>query len=268
MIPYNGQYFVFPDQSRIRRTGNETLKQAIDARYTTAATTPATGSNAVHIGNRTQSEPSTPKNSDIPSSAFISESYFLQCTPIAENHAIIVRVEDEEDSQAPTDVLAITRSKMKAAETEQASTSAQPLPQTPIPNVHPESKKAQPSYTYESKATNANSTKRILQNVLDLVVPSITVSDLLTISPELRKEAVDHCRTQRVPIPSTNLSTNVSVPTVQRETPVQIEHATPLREIHVTLNGVHPELGLLDEGSEIVVIQEDIWRKTNTPRNQ
>ncbi|KAG2065137.1 hypothetical protein BDR04DRAFT_977441, partial [Suillus decipiens] len=41
-----------------------------------------------------------------------------------------------------------------------------------------------------------------------------------------------------------------------------------LRELRVTLNGVHSELGLLDEGSEIVVIREDIWKKTNAPRNQ
>ncbi|KAG2052221.1 hypothetical protein BDR06DRAFT_857688, partial [Suillus hirtellus] len=41
-----------------------------------------------------------------------------------------------------------------------------------------------------------------------------------------------------------------------------------LRELHVTLNGVHSELGLLDKGSEIVIIREDIWRKTNAPRNQ
>jgi hypothetical protein len=48
----------------------------------------------------------------------------------------------------------------------------------------------------------------------------------------------------------------------------QVEHATPLREIRVTLNGVHSELGLLDEGSKIVVIREDIWKKTKAPINQ
>ncbi|KAG2054233.1 hypothetical protein BDR06DRAFT_846527, partial [Suillus hirtellus] len=41
-----------------------------------------------------------------------------------------------------------------------------------------------------------------------------------------------------------------------------------LRELHVTLNRVHSELGLLGEGSEIIVIREDIWRKTNAPWNQ
>ncbi|KAG2086156.1 uncharacterized protein F5147DRAFT_542134, partial [Suillus discolor] len=39
-------------------------------------------------------------------------------------------------------------------------------------------------------------------------------------------------------------------------------------EICVTLNGVHSELGLLDKGSEIVVIREDIWKKTKAPINK
>jgi hypothetical protein len=33
------------------------------------------------------------------------------------------------------------------------------------------------------------------------------------------------------------------------------------------INGTHPELGLLDEGSEIVVIREDIWKKIQVPIN-
>ncbi|KIK32844.1 hypothetical protein CY34DRAFT_50472, partial [Suillus luteus UH-Slu-Lm8-n1] len=40
-----------------------------------------------------------------------------------------------------------------------------------------------------------------------------------------------------------------------------------LRELRVTLNGTHSELGLLDEGSEIVVIQEDVWKETKAPMN-
>jgi hypothetical protein len=57
-------------------------------------------------------------------------------------------------------------------------------------------------------------------------------------------------------------------PTDTFKLPPQVEHATPLRELRVTLNGVYSELGLLDEGSEIVVIREDAWRKTNAPRNE
>ncbi|OAX31428.1 hypothetical protein K503DRAFT_673463, partial [Rhizopogon vinicolor AM-OR11-026] len=41
-----------------------------------------------------------------------------------------------------------------------------------------------------------------------------------------------------------------------------------LQELHVTLNGIHSKLGLLDEGSEIVVICENIWQKTQALINK
>ena len=107
--------------------------------------------------------------------------------------------------------------------------------------------------------------QRVYQQILDMVVPSITVADLLGISTDLRKEVVEHCRAQRIPAPSA-LSTHAA--TTDNYLPPQVEHATPLRELRVTLNGVHSELGLLDEGSEIVVIREDAWRKTNALRNE
>ncbi|OAX31889.1 hypothetical protein K503DRAFT_702977, partial [Rhizopogon vinicolor AM-OR11-026] len=50
--------------------------------------------------------------------------------------------------------------------------------------------------------------------------------------------------------------------------PPIVEHATPLRELKVMLNGIHAEMGLLDEGSELVVIREDVWRKTQAPINK
>ncbi|KAG3229865.1 hypothetical protein P692DRAFT_201702006, partial [Suillus brevipes Sb2] len=96
-----------------------------------------------------------------------------------------------------------------------------------------------------------------------MVVPNLTVADLLAISPELRRETIEHCRTQRIPTPTSVVSASLT-----NSTPPHIEHATPLRELKVTLNGIHAELGLLDEGSEIVVIREDIWRKTQAPRNE
>ena len=41
----------------------------------------------------------------------------------------------------------------------------------------------------------------------------------------------------------------------------------PLCELKVTLNGIHEEFGLLDDGSEIVVIREDIWRASQAKIN-
>ncbi|KAG2738177.1 hypothetical protein P692DRAFT_20654483, partial [Suillus brevipes Sb2] len=50
-----------------------------------------------------------------------------------------------------------------------------------------------PAYVYESKAAS-----RIYQSMLNTPVPNITIADLLAISPDLRREAVEHCRTHRV----------------------------------------------------------------------
>ena len=47
----------------------------------------------------------------------------------------------------------------------------------------------------------------------------------------------------------------ISVP----ETP--LEFATPLREVKVVVMGQHRELGLLDEGSEIVIIRGDLCKE-------
>ena len=94
-------------------------------------------------------------------------------------------------------------------------------------------------------------------------MPSITVSDLLAISPNLRREVVEFSRTHHIP-------TSISAPAtadVCAIAPVHIKYSTPLREMKVTLNGVHEELALLDEGSEIVVIQEDIWHKSQAAIN-
>ncbi|KAG1843078.1 hypothetical protein C8R48DRAFT_780815 [Suillus tomentosus] len=234
----NGQYFAFTDQSRIRRTGNETLKQAIDARYVTAqASTPASGPNSIPLDN-SRRDTSLQSSNDIPTTAFISESYFLQCTLIAENHAVVVTVEDKGESQPSNEVLAITLTSSAAHKRQRSGRSLvarrrmQPrfyrmssihpfhvrsvhcnTSNTASPastsEPHPESKKIPPSFTYESKAADSEQTKRMFRNVLDSVILDVTIADLLAISPELRKEAVEHCRTQRVPTSTVPLAANI-----------------------------------------------------------
>jgi hypothetical protein len=56
----------------------------------------------------------------------------------------------------------------------------------------------------------------------------------------------------QVPHPTTLLPVNTTAHLAQP--PLQIKHATALRELWVMLNGTHSKLALFDEGSEIVVI--------------
>jgi hypothetical protein len=132
-------------------------------------------------------------------SAFISESYFLQCIPIAENHAVVTTIEEEGDEQEQ-EVLAITRSKMKNACTTDDPSSQKPISSS-IPTTLPTPTNDEqlnplkaPAFKYESKAAAPDAVQCIHKDILSTVVPHLTVSDLLAISPELRKEAVEHCR--------------------------------------------------------------------------
>jgi hypothetical protein len=260
------RYFLYPDRSAIRRRYNGTIKEAVDERWGPVASPPATGANATAPDPKKRDSP--PHMPAAPSAAFISETYFLQCSPVAENHAVLVEVEEDVETQE-AGVHAITRSKSKV--TSDAGPSSPPYVQNTRTNDHQgkmaiTDAKRTPAFTYESKAASPDATQRVYQQILNMVVPSVTVADLLGISTDLRKEAVEHCRAQRIPAPSA-LSAHAAT-TDTPMPPPQVEHATPLRELRVTLNGVHSELGLLDEGSEIVVIREDAWRKTNAPRNE
>jgi|SRR5882757_527179 len=60
------------------------------------------------------------------------------------------------------------------------------------------------------------------------------------------------------------ISTNALLAAVSMPPPL-VKHATPLHELKVTLNGIHAEMELLDEGSELVIIHEDVWKKTQAP---
>lgn len=110
------------------------------------------------------------------------------------------------------------------------------------------SKGNQPAFSYESRAANPEATQKMFQRILDVTVPNVTVNDLVALSGDLRKEIVDYTRTQRVPKPT------------QAQTTAALAYSTPLQEIDVRLAGKE-EVGLLDEGSEIVVVRKDVWEE-------
>ena len=62
----------------------------------------------------------------------------------------------------------------------------------------PAAAKKNPAYTYESKAFLPDVLATIKKKILDSLVSGITVADLMPISPELRKETMEYCKTQQV----------------------------------------------------------------------
>jgi hypothetical protein len=203
------------------------------------STTPVTGANLTPQQDNSRYNANTPS---VTSSAFISETYFLQCEPVAENHMVVITVEDCEEDDAK-DVLAITHSKTKTAsaspsnDKKESATPSQalitnpPNHSQPLPQVTdaPQPPKT-PAYTYKSKAASPDTTQHVYQSILNMMVPNLTVSDLLAISPDLRWEAVEHCCMQRKPTPSSAVSASA---TTSHDAPLQVEHTTPLRQMEV-----------------------------------
>ena len=122
-----------------------------------------------------------------------STSFIVQCLPLVENNAVITEANDD------AAVHAITRSKAKEASTSQQECTDDAQKQEeggePSPSKSQERfqehsspstpEKCAPAYTYESKAMNPITTKQTFSKILDVIVPSITVGDLLAISLDL-----------------------------------------------------------------------------------
>jgi len=99
-----------------------------------------------------------------------------------------------------------------------------------------------------------------LQKILDVEVLNIRVHDLLALSGDLRREIVDQTHTQ-----NKVLAVGAALVTLPE---MPVEFATPLREVEVVVMGQRHELGLLDEGSEIVIVREDLCKELGLKVNK
>ena len=92
------------------------------------------------------------------------------------------------------------------------------------------------------------------------------MADLMSISPKLCKETMEYCKTQQVlVVESPELSLSALISALIR--PFQVEFAEPLHELKVIVNGKKEEPVLLNGGSEIVLIREDLWKEVEASVN-
>jgi len=120
-----------------------------------------------------------------------------------------------------------------------------------------ERKLIKPAYQFESKIADPDAAQQMLKRILDIEVPNIKVRDLLSLSGDLCKHMVETTRTQKAPVASSVL---VAMPDA-------IEFSMPLWEVEVTIMGRQREFGLLDEGSEIVILREDLRQELDVELN-
>ena len=195
-------------------------------------------------------------------------SFIFQCAPIAKNNAIIIDI--NEDAEVHMITWSKTKEKEASKSPQENTHKKEGGERSDSPKNQDQSKedsfpsvpnKQTPAYTYKSKAMNSTATKEMFSKILEVIVPSITISDLLTISPDLWKEAVDYTCTHHIPTITAINKLSAAI------APPHIEYSTPLCELKVALNGVHEELVLLDDGLKIVVICKDIWKASQAKIN-
>jgi len=96
--------------------------------------------------------------------------------------------------------------------------------------------------------------------MVEVEVPNIRIRDLLALSGNLQQEMVDQTRMQnRIPAVGATLATMPGTP---------LEFATPLQEVEVVVMGRQRELGLLDEGSEIVIVRKNLCNELELEVNR
>lgn len=98
---------------------------------------------------------------------------------------------------------------------------------------------------------------------------NITLKHLLAISPSIRAKLSEFLRVHRVDPTTAAQSSQPSLhfadETTGRRRMVVSEDAVALREVQCHIGGVANEYAILDEGSSVVVIREDLWLETGLP---
>jgi hypothetical protein len=116
----------------------------------------------------------------------------------------------------------------------------------------------------EDPALQEEIIKMVLENRIE---GGITLKHLFAISPMIRSKLVEYLRTHRIeaPINNPNQATYHIGEEAEDDNLIVSEAAVPLREVPCTVGNVTGELAVLDEGSSVVVIREDLWLETGLP---
>jgi hypothetical protein len=152
-----------------------------------------------------------------------------------------------------------------------APTSPPSLPSaSTAPPVPSASMNCAPQYRYQASMEDQALTKELLEWILKGTLDKVTPVHILTASPPIRKELVERLKPRRVETASfeqanDNHSDPVSVLGLAAKR--EAEFSLPLREIDILVNRHSTEAGVLDQGSQIVVICEDLANEVGAKIN-
>ena len=125
-------------------------------------------------------------------------------------------------------------------------------------------------YRYQTSAEDQFLTKQIMDWILKGKLAQIISAHVLVISPPIRKELAECLHPCCVETGSFEQVSNDSVDSVamlELAAKREAEFSLPLHEIDILMNNLHTEASILNQGSQIVVIQEDLANKVDAQIN-
>ena len=154
-----------------------------------------------------------------------------------------------------------------------ATSSDAPAPAIPIGDLPTSSTpRVAPQYRYLSNAEDQQLAAELLKWLLDGKLSLVTPTHILASSPGIRKELIERLKTRRVDtasfeeiLPQKSPAFPCSV--LELSNPRIAEYSLPLREIDVLVNDTVSEAGILDQGSQIIVIRQDLAQEAGVHIN-
>ena len=162
---------------------------------------------------------------------------------------------------SPKNVPSNKSSSNSASPGKPSSSTSSPNQELPSQNAPPpmSTPRTTPQYRYQSNAEDQQLTNELYKWFLEGKLSSISPAHILAACPTIRKELVEKLRTRRVDT-SASFEEFLTSPTpvFELSVPRTAEYSLPLREIDVLINGSVSEAGVLDQGSQIIVIRQDL----------
>ena len=113
----------------------------------------------------------------------------------------------------------------------------------------------QPQIQLRSNAEDQELIDRLVDMILQNKLRDVTPAHIFASSGPIRQKLIDYLRTQRVTVSNIQITDSGAVkPTVVAA------DSLPLRVLDCNINNSIEDEGILDDGSEIVVIREEIGR--------
>jgi hypothetical protein len=140
---------------------------------------------------------------------------------------------------------------------------------TATPALSPSTTRPTPQYRYQATIEDQQLTTELTTWLMNGKLALTTPAHILAASPTIRKELSEKLRPRRVETNSIEEVSTLAIPFSVMEVATQRvpEYSLPLREVDVMINHTILEAGVLDQGSQIVLIRKDLAQEAGVHIN-